>query len=846
MSVAITKLCNDIYAHKKFLKDRKIIFTQYVKLLTGCIPELERDLVKRVSTSIQLFHKSEDTVLMKEATTLLAMLLDIVGNQYPDLLLIAKNTFINSGDFPNITLLDKKHPEITMNFGFHTETRFEIKKEINSVKELSFPLTDFQRMLWNNLELDEDVITVAPTSAGKTHIIITYLVNRVIKSNGSFAVIIVPTRALISEVSSKVFEIAKEIDYENELEICTVPKDEDFSSKTIFVMTQERVYELIQRGDLSFDYLFIDEAHNISDDSRGVLLHLTLEKILDDSDPQIIVSMPSESYQNAFANIFQGIEFQKEITRHSPVAKILLSIEMKGRNIEIERFNTPDKISIPKGFTGTAIADVVLRLGKGQSNIIYRNQTDHCENTAKAIASLIEDFKTTPKLEEAADYIEKFIHKDFTLASSLRKGVAFHYGPLPSSVRIMVENLAKTGDINFIACTSTLAEGVNLPAKNLFLSNPFRPIIAQKPERLEDVKISNITGRAGRMVEHFSGNVFLINHDDWNFQDYFEDDIKIEEKIPTYYKTLNEKLPSVISALKGIYPHSDPDQYRFYTIANKLIKEFENGILDDRLATAELKLSEDEKSNLIKHVKNARNSLMIAPFILEANPTIGYIQQNRLSNFFNELDSYDTWLLPHPKSKNLYDSLVRITKKLNEVGVYVTSENAPIEHVAVIASKWISGKSLKDIITEQITRDKLEKEKQANDKLAGDKSDFKVPNVNQSVRNVIKVINNDITFRLKNAIGCYQLLLTNTMKLKGIEKTSVKLQTYLELGACDDRMICLINFGLSRESAKEIEESLPPNIEIKSLYDLVTLLKKGFLSNTHPVTQREVKSLLSQ
>lgn len=83
------------------------------------------------------------------------------------------------------------------------------------------------------------------------------------------------------------------------------------------------------------------------------------------------------------------------------------------------------------------------------------------------------------------------------------------------------------------------------------------------------------------------------------------------------------------------------------------------------------------------------------------------------------------------------------------------------------------------------------------------------------------------------------------MKLKGVDKTSVKLHTYLELGACDDRMINLINFGLSRETAKEIQESVPKGIEIKSIYDLVTLLGKGLLSNVHPVTQKEVRSLLS-
>lgn len=830
MSSISTKLSMDIFTHDNFKHDRNHIFSKYIKHLTGEKAQLDRDLVKRISTSIQFFYKSDNSELRKEGTILLAMLLDIAADDYPELIPIAKNVFVNSGDFPNISLLEKRHPKVLMEYGIYTSAKFELKKEINSVNELSFPLTDFQRMLWNDLDLDEDIVTIAPTSAGKTHIILTYLVNRVIKSDGAFAVIIVPTRALISEVSSKIYEIAKEIDSENELEICTIPKDERFSSKTIFVMTQERLYELIQRGDLNFDYLFIDEAHNIADKDRGVLLHLTLEKILDDSSPQIIISMPSESYQNIFSTIFNNIEFHKEITRHSPVAKILISVKLKGKNIELERYNIEEKVIIPKNFTGRKIADIVLRLGKGQSNIIYRNQTDHCEDTAKDIASLIDSYDASPALEEAADYIEQFIHKDYTLASDLRKGVAFHYGPLPSSVRVMVENLVKAGDIKFIACTSTLAEGINLPAKNLFLMNPIRPIMAQQPERLEDVKINNITGRAGRMVEHFSGNVFLVEHDTWKFQDYFEHDEFQEEKIPTYYKTLNENLHSVIDALSGQFPHDNSDQYRFYTIANKLIKEYENGSLPNKLGAEEISLRKSDIDHLLECIEDAHNSLMIAPFTLEANPTIGYIQQNRLSQFLHKLENYDPWILPHPKSNTLYPILNSIAHKLNEVGVYINSNEYTITHVTIIASKWISGKSLKEIISEQI---------------AWDRKNSASSSVNQSVRNVIKIINNDIRFRLRNALSCYHLLLTNTLKLKGFDKPSVKLHAYLELGACEERMINLINFGLSREAAKEIEDSISKNIEIKKINDLVVLLDRGLLSNLHPITQKEIRFLLS-
>jgi hypothetical protein len=831
MSELIDRLNKDILANPRFINDKNTLFNKYIQFLTGSENAIDRIFVKKTISTIQYFCKSRDIKIRKEGAVLLAMLLDVAGDEYPDLIPIATNIFMESGDFPNITLLGRKYPEINMDYGFYNDAKFNFKKSMNSVDSLDFPLTDFQRLLWKNLESDEDVITIAPTSAGKTHIILTYLVKEVVNSKGAFAAIVVPTRALISEVSSKVYEIAKKFGGHEELEICTISKDNnEFKNKTIFVMTQERLYELIQRGDLSFNYLFIDEAHNIADKSRGVLLHLTLENLLEDSFPQIIISMPSESYKNAFSSVFKDIDFHEEITRESPVAKILISVKLVKRNIEISRYNSDYVVNLPKEFTGTKISDVVLRLGEGQCNIIYRNKTNYCEDVARDISKGIKGFEITDALEEAADYIERFIHEEFSLASSLRKGVAFHYGPLPSSVRVMIENLAKDGDVNYIVCTSTLAEGVNLPAKNLFLQNPIQPIIGQPSERLENVKISNITGRAGRMLEHFSGNIFLIEHQDWKFKDYFEDENEEENKIPTYFQTLNDDLIDVVSALSGGYSHIEKDQYRFYTIANKLIKEFSNDGLENTLSSKDLILSGAERKQLVDKVNLAYSSLMVTPFTLEANPTIGYIQQNKLFSFLDGLLEFDDWVLPHPKSTDLYQSLSRVAHKLNELGVYINSDEYTIDYIVLIASKWVSGKSLKEIIVEQISWD--------NKNLGSS-------NVNKSVRNVIKVINNDVRFRLSNALGCYHLLLTNKMRLKSIRKVSVKLHTYLEIGASDDKMVGLINMGLSREAAKEIDDLTHSGIEIKSIQQLSALLEGEVLNGLHAITKKEIKSLVN-
>jgi len=822
-----SKLSNKIADSEKYAEATNQLFKSYILDMIGERGILTKQKVKKLISAAQVLYRSPNEKHRKEGATVLAMILDTCATEYPDIIPVAYSMFAHSGNFPNTDLLTKRYPETRFSYNFYANAQIEFRRDINSVQELDFTLTDYQRSLWRDLESDADVITSAPTSAGKTHIILNYLLERVWESDGAFAAIIVPTRALISEVAGKIYELAEQLNYLSDIEICTVPKEGDFKDKTFFVMTQERLYEILMRGDISFNYFFLDEAHNIADKSRGVLLHLTIEKMLDDSNPQIIISMPSSSYQNSFTSVFGDIDFTKEITNDSPVSKVLMSITPKGRKLVISRDGTRDKVTIEKGFKGKDLADIVYKLGKGQSNIIYRNRTDYCENMASKIAMLIPKEENNHLLEEAADYIEKFVHEDFSLADNLRKGTAFHYGPLPASVRIMVENLVKENHIKFIACTSTLAEGVNLPAKNLFLQNPAQPRMTQSAERLEDVKISNITGRAGRMLHHFSGNVFLIEPETWDFQDYFEEQSNEADKIPTYFKTLNEDADKVLDALRGTYSHNEDDKYRFYSIANKLIKDFTSERLAATMQSEDLTLTIAKKNEISLAVEDAYNRISVPAFTLEVNPTTGYIQQNDLFQLLDNLDDYSEWVIPHPKSGNLYEVLVKVTHLLHDTGVFVPNEGNSIEHISTIAKKWVQGSSLKDIISEQIQWE----------------STRRTVSVNASVRNVIKVINNDVRFRLSNALRCYDLLLTSILIRKDLKLSNNKLHSFIEIGGCDDRIIALFNTGLSRESAIEIHESLPKNVPIDKLDDLLRILRSNGLGQVHPITRKEVAQL---
>ena len=743
---------------------------------------------------------------------------------------VANNIFLEHGDFPNIPLLFEKK-EVQFELGSLTRARNFIREAINTVDGIEYTFTDFQRELWEDLSSESDVVVVAPTSAGKTYVILTYLVKKLISEDFGFYVVIVPTRALITEVSSNIYDLLNEYEGED-IEVCTVPNKEEFSDKTIFVMTQERLYELVLRGDLSFNLLFVDEAHNISDQSRGVLLHMTIERMMEDSSPQVIISMPSKAYKNAFSTVFPAINFNSVINDHATVSKILMNVVPIGKNLRVSPIDEDYGVDISKGFRNKDLADIVLKLGQGESNLIFANRTNDCENLAARISkSLIREGDVSEELEEAASYVSELIHPEFTLVDNLRSGVAFHYGPLPTSVRVLVESLAKQKSIKYIVCTSTLAEGINLPAKNLFLKNPLIPIRGEQPRRMKDVQIKNIIGRAGRMTKHFSGNVFLVEPKVWKFDDYFEEEEEVN-KIPGYQESINNDCYALIDLL--LTGEVEDDRYNLFSIANKLLKDFSRNKLREVLNSELITLSQSDKELLLEAINEAHNKMDVSVFTLEANPTIGYIQQNNLHTFLHSLNHLEEWVTPHPKSKDLHERLVKIFTRLEELGVYKPTQDYTISQVCLIAKKWIGSDPLSDIISDQISWD-IRRARENN---------VKTPKVNSSVRKVIKSINDDVRFRMSNAIKCYIDILDIVLAKKGGDLSNVKLNYYFEIGSSIDEIISLINIGLSRESSLEVYNALGKDKNVSSKQQLSSLVGRGALNSLHKIALQEIKGLL--
>jgi len=164
-----------------------------------------------------------------------------------------------------------------------------------------------------------------------------------------------------------------------------------------------------------------------------------------------------------------------------------------------------------------------------------------------------------------------------------------------------IEELYKSGDIKTIFCTSTLVEGVNLPADNLFITS-------NKNGRTDmtSVDFRNLIGRVGRIEYNLYGNVILVKTDEKTKNNKFEE--LLQKDIPPQKLSLISELTQVqkqkiveslvagnIELLR--YPkNQSTDNYA-------LMRRFANILLQDILSTNETSFVFREFSPLLNEIK---------------------------------------------------------------------------------------------------------------------------------------------------------------------------------------------------------------------------------------------------
>ena len=461
--------------------------------------------------------------------------------------------------------------------------------------------------------------------------------------------------------------------------------------------------------------------------------------------------------------------------------------------------------------------------------LVYCNAPQDCINIAIQISQNNNNNNKSKDLDEKIDFLKKNVHEDYYLVEHLRSNVGYHYGNMPQFVRSIVQELFDKKLINFLCCTSTLLEGVNLPARNIVIHNPKYG----RQTFLDKFAIKNLAGRAGRLGKDYFGNIYCIDIKKWKHDDIFND--VLDDIQTTSEKILIHDMDELKEYLEthSPLPRGKKDIYDVAT--NLMIKQLKNPNIDMRNLLIKkypnVNLTQlSELVDLIKHNAQLVKSLDVN--IIINNPTFDPRSQYSL---YEELYDFDTINIPEPSSSEFYDELLKIFIMIEKhlyPKISIDGDYDYCKYYAVIASKWINQHTYKNIIESSI-------------KYRSNEMPITKKIINDIIKSVDKTIELDLKFRLTKGLQCYCDIVNHIQEKKGIFQNPSKLPKYLESGAKDDRVFLLLDMGLTRNNAISILNHMPN--ELNTIDEIITYLKQHptrLKNKLHPVIYNELKYVL--
>lgn len=708
-------------------------------------------VLKKAAWLSSILAESEDERHKKKVQTF-AILSHLYGRSNRDIdklcyVILARTGNLLASKFLNLYTSQKfKVSDFVYDFGefLNLEILEERRSRIIEIGNQNVLTTSFQLDLWTKLRSRDNITVSAPTSAGKSFIIQNFILDRVTSTQKLQGLYIVPTRALINQVSEDLRSLLPDVEIRVSFildELAESPTGELLHptkafDKIIYILTPERCLKLLQHSDKTGfkpNFVFVDEIQNLEDGhGRGTLFEYVLENIsvqfpetkiitagpFIKNESQVFNEMFRQQSKSCSTTLAPVIQFKVVVRNTSAVNQLQLTI-LEEQN----QYNY--NVSIPVDFNlnmelqknkGTGFAKVIRVLNKaGEQSIVYCPKTDLAESWAlKLELQLNQQESSDERISELIDFLSEEIHPKYYLIKCLKKKIAFHHSKLPDLVRKEIEDLFKADVITFIYCTATLLQGVNLPANNMFVTSPKKRTIP-----LTSFEFGNLIGRAGRINDSLYGMIYCIEENDdekqWAEQLYtssFEKNVT-----PITRKTLEE--PSHILEnidKKTIEIKKDAIAYTITKLRQRFLEDPNSFI--SYLITKDV--DESLADTIDKQVRLVTSNIEIPSNVISLNPTIDPLLQNELmlaiknegvknwviiynDNFYKPIGK-DYLHLYKYEEYSFYWQIATLCEKLDSIfkianeAYFKQDISLSIRQIAFFGFRWLEGRSLRNII----------------------------------------------------------------------------------------------------------------------------------------------------
>ena len=402
-----------------------------------------------------------------------------------------------------------------------------------------------------------------PTSAGKTRAIEIVIRSAFFSERADLAVVVAPFRALCAEITHflrsafsdepvQLNELsdALQVDYSEiftGLLIGGTPAFPDGipSIKQIVVVTPEKLLYILRHNPELINILGLvvyDEGHQFDSGPRGVtyeLLLTAIKHLLSATTQSVLISaviqnataighwligdevvivearnLSTTARSVAFASWATPLGQLQFVSPDDPDAfRYFVPRIIRSRPLQKRGKETKDRVFPEPGDNNAIALYLGLELVPNGTVAIFCGR----KPTVLAMTSKLVDAYDRGLLMDSpasrTDSVElgrlvKLYTRHFGGEADISKcaqfGIFSHHGNTPHGLRLAVECAMKEGLAKFVLCTSTLAQGVNLPIRYLIISGT-----NQGAEKIRTKDFHNLLGRAGRAGMHTEGTIIF-------------------------------------------------------------------------------------------------------------------------------------------------------------------------------------------------------------------------------------------------------------------------------------------------------------------------------------------------
>jgi len=726
------------------------------------------------------------------------------------------------GDLPAVgNLVDDDEREefetdLISSFDTVLSTEMETYRQFYAVGDGDY-LSEFQNEIFQALTDGKDVAISGPTSSGKSFILQRYIRDQIERNDRFEVIYVVPSRALISEVSSELTDIHENVSIKTGVYFGDV---DDPDENVFLVVTPERCLKLLRdemQEKIDPSLIFFDELQNIEDGERGVLFENIIESLYEMwLETQVVAAgpyldNPAETLERitnnevvevktVFTPIFQLkiiLTFQKQRRRNNRELKVTV-LSPSGNEKEFT-ISEPENLTFSevKGNKTRALTEILKAFGEDDQNLVYAGRKNLAEGWAESVTNEREPRPLSDRTITLTDFLSTAIHEDYSLISCLERGVAFHHRMVPKIAREEIEDIyRKESDIDTIISTPTLLEGVNLPAKNIFVLDP-----AKGREDLSDFDFKNLIGRVGRIHHRLYGTIYCVQteEDEWSEEKLTDSgDKEIEGATDRALQSETDEFIDIVDEENIYEVEESHHRYTGILLRNKHLKGGHD--LENYLTKKEV--DKDDIDQIQSKLDTRLSDISIPESILRRNPTVDPIQQDKL--FKQVRRNPDDWIVA--KNRNAYSSegFYEVARKLNEIFLFTNDKkngispperetsHGEIQPIIITANLWLRGESYRMMINERQTNENIDD---------GD--------VDTSIRKVMELINEDVRFVLVK----YFRILTDILEETDAPAGDWMLQfdQMLEMGSIDFNELELMAEGVDRTVV--IDLRIPPDVD---------------------------------